>query len=327
MILADKIIKLRKQAGWSQEELAEKTGVSRQSVSKWESAQSIPDLNKIVGMADIFGVTTDFLLKDEVEAAEFIQGHDETVVKQVSLEQGLNYVKTKMGIASLTLKGVALCVCSPIPLFFLLAIAHSEDSSLSSNTAAALGIIAVLIIVAVGVSFFLRTDQYQTDIAQMENDKFEFEYGVHSVFAEKLQKFHPVYNKKLSWGIALFIGSAIPLLAVAILSGREDMSILMLVVLLLLVTAGLSIVIPVSTEFEAYQLLESEGDRDAGKSEAARNAEKLGAFYWPLLLAIFLGWSLWTMDWHLTWIVWPVGSILFAALVGLMDLLKKDESR
>ena len=54
MILADKIIKLRKQLGWSQEELAEKMNVSRQSVSKWESTNSIPDLNKIIVMADIF---------------------------------------------------------------------------------------------------------------------------------------------------------------------------------------------------------------------------------------------------------------------------------
>ena len=48
MILADKIINERKKNGWSQEELAEKLSVSRQSVSKWESAQSTPDLQKII---------------------------------------------------------------------------------------------------------------------------------------------------------------------------------------------------------------------------------------------------------------------------------------
>ena len=47
MILADKIVNLRKKAGWSQEELAEKMGVSRQSISKWEGAQSVPDMNRI----------------------------------------------------------------------------------------------------------------------------------------------------------------------------------------------------------------------------------------------------------------------------------------
>ena len=48
MILADKIINLRKKNGWSQEELAEKLGVTRQSISKYEGAQSIPDLDKIL---------------------------------------------------------------------------------------------------------------------------------------------------------------------------------------------------------------------------------------------------------------------------------------
>lgn len=66
MILANKIIALRKKAGWSQEDLADQLGVSRQSVSKWEGAQSIPDMDKIVQMSRIFGVSTDYLLKDEL---------------------------------------------------------------------------------------------------------------------------------------------------------------------------------------------------------------------------------------------------------------------
>ena len=51
MIFADKVVQLRKKSGWSQEELAEKLNVTRQSVSKWEGAQSIPDLEKILPAA------------------------------------------------------------------------------------------------------------------------------------------------------------------------------------------------------------------------------------------------------------------------------------
>ena len=67
MNLADKIIEERKKNGWSQEELASKLGVSRQAVSKWESSGSIPDLQRILQMSELFGVTTDYLLKDEIE--------------------------------------------------------------------------------------------------------------------------------------------------------------------------------------------------------------------------------------------------------------------
>ena len=59
MILADKIIALRKKSGWSQEELAEKMNVTRQSVSKWEGAQAVPDLEKILLLSQLFGVSTD----------------------------------------------------------------------------------------------------------------------------------------------------------------------------------------------------------------------------------------------------------------------------
>jgi transcriptional regulator with XRE-family HTH domain len=63
MNIADRIQYLRKQKGLSQEELADKIGVSRQAVSKWESEQSTPDLDKIIVMSDLFEVTTDYILK------------------------------------------------------------------------------------------------------------------------------------------------------------------------------------------------------------------------------------------------------------------------
>ncbi|MCD7917745.1 MAG: helix-turn-helix domain-containing protein [Clostridiales bacterium] len=63
MNLADRIQALRKAKGISQEELAEQAGVSRQAVSKWESSQSTPELEKLILLSDYFGVTTDYLLK------------------------------------------------------------------------------------------------------------------------------------------------------------------------------------------------------------------------------------------------------------------------
>ncbi|MBR2751278.1 MAG: helix-turn-helix transcriptional regulator [Clostridiales bacterium] len=63
MTIADRIQSLRKSKGMSQEELADRIGVSRQAVSKWESEQATPDLEKVVIMSEIFEVTTDYLLK------------------------------------------------------------------------------------------------------------------------------------------------------------------------------------------------------------------------------------------------------------------------
>lgn len=78
MIFADKLILLRKKAGWSQEELAEQMDVTRQSVSKWEGAQSVPDLDKMIRLSELFGVSTDYLLKDEMEDVEHIDSSKDT---------------------------------------------------------------------------------------------------------------------------------------------------------------------------------------------------------------------------------------------------------
>ncbi|KRM04195.1 helix-turn-helix domain-containing protein [Lactobacillus kitasatonis] len=70
MKLGQKIADLRKKSGLSQEALAEKMNVSRQAVSKWESNQSIPDIKKIVDLSELFGVTTDYLLKNGTPSFE-----------------------------------------------------------------------------------------------------------------------------------------------------------------------------------------------------------------------------------------------------------------
>lgn len=65
MSLAEKILQLRKQQGVSQEELAEKVGVSRQAISKWETGESTPELERVVKLSKVFQVTTDYLLNDD----------------------------------------------------------------------------------------------------------------------------------------------------------------------------------------------------------------------------------------------------------------------
>jgi len=327
MILAEKIVRLRKQIGWSQEELAEKMNISRQSVSKWEATNSIPDLNKIIMLADIFDVSTDYLLKDDIETSESLNGGRESSTIQISLEQAMRYVENKIKMSHLVAKGVFLCVSSVIPLFVLLTMAKTNQLNLTSNVAAAIGVVLILVMVSIGISFFIRTNQYESDIAPIDNEEFELAYGVHSAFKEKLQKFRGTYNIRLSIAIFLFIFSFVPLMFGSMLFGGSEVILMMLNVLLLMIATGIYILIPASAKYEAYNSILKEGSFEVTKSRRVKRAEKLAAFYWPLLTGIYIGWSLWTMDWGVTWIIWPVGAILFAALVGLAELLDKEDSQ
>ena len=181
--------------------------------------------------------------------------------------------------------------------------------------------------VSIGISFFIKTNQYESDIDLVDNETFELAYGVHSVFKEKLKKFRVTYNRRLSVGIFMLIISFVPLMFVSMFSGGSDIILMMLIVLILMIAAGIYIVAPVSAQYDAYNSILKDTGVETEKSMRTKRAEKLAAFYWPLLVAIFLGWSLWTMNWGVTWIIWPVGAVLFVALVGLMELLEKEQSR
>ena len=111
MIFADKLILLRKKAGWSQEELADQMNVTRQSVSKWEGAQSVPDLEKMLRLSELFGVSTDYLLKDEIEEAEHIDLFDDTpLLRRVSMEEANAFLSVKLRTAKTIAYAAFLCM-------------------------------------------------------------------------------------------------------------------------------------------------------------------------------------------------------------------------
>ena len=99
MILADKIVNLRKRAGWSQEELAEKMGVSRQSISKWEGAQSVPDMNRILKLSEVFCVSTDYLLRDDIEELQCLVNPSEEA-KEIENDKGETLIKVSLETAN-----------------------------------------------------------------------------------------------------------------------------------------------------------------------------------------------------------------------------------
>jgi len=70
MTVGEKIYMFRKQKGWSQEQLADKLSITRQTLSKWELNTSVPDTENVLKISILFNVTTDFLLKDEFGDAE-----------------------------------------------------------------------------------------------------------------------------------------------------------------------------------------------------------------------------------------------------------------
>lgn len=142
MILSEKIMMLRKKNGWSQEELAEKLNISRQSVSKWESGASIPDLERIVNMSQLFGVTTDYLLKDEIEEVDFVEGTTPETIegKVVTVEEANTFLEATKKYAARIAPAVSLCVVSPAVLLWLAGMADTGRGTLTEDAAGGIGV-------------------------------------------------------------------------------------------------------------------------------------------------------------------------------------------
>lgn len=167
MILADKIISLRKKAGWSQEELAEQLGVTRQSVSKWEGAQSVPDMDKVVQMSRLFGVTTDFLLKDEIEEQAAVPAEEESILRRVTMEQAADYLARRKAAAPKVALAVLLCVISPVTLLLLSAMSKVQRFHISENAAAGIGLCVLLVLVGIGCLFMVSAGVYSSAMERL----------------------------------------------------------------------------------------------------------------------------------------------------------------
>lgn len=212
MIFADKLITLRKKAGLSQEELAEKLNVTRQSVSKWEGAQSVPDIDKILQLSCLFGVTTDYLLKDDAAEPEYTED-DTSPLPRVTLAQANDYLAKARANAPKLALATALCVVSPIPLLALGALSEAGLFGIWDDLAGGIGLIALLVIIAAAVAIFMQCSASVRAYEFLQKQAIETEYGVTGLAKERRDAFAPQYDKANILGTVLCVLSAVPVFA------------------------------------------------------------------------------------------------------------------
>ena len=324
MILADKIMNLRKKNGWSQEELAEKMQVSRQAVSKWEGAQTVPDIEKILMLSSLFGVTTDYLLKDEIEDEEFTDDADRVPVKRVSLALANDFLEWRKRAAYRIAVATFLCIVSVIPLLLLGAATEVPDHPISENLAAGVGLIVLFVLVAIAVAIFISCGFKNTSYEFIDKEPFETEYGVDEMIKEKQKTYRTTYVKCNIIATCLCILSPIPLF-IGMLTEKEFFTIVMLTVTMLLAGIGATLFIIVGVRWVSMQKLVKEGDYALRDYRKFRTKETVSTAYWLSATAIYLGWSFLTDDWEITWLVWPIAGILFAVVMCLCNIFVDRE--
>ena len=328
MILADKIIELRKKNGWSQEDLAEKLEVSRQSISKWEGAQSIPDMNKILKLSEVFSVSTDYLLKDEIEpdALEDAPKVDtDSSLKEVpvSMEEANAFLEFKNRTSFQIALGVLLCILSPTLLIALTTLEESDLISLSEEKAVGIGVLFLFLLVGGAVALFIKSSIEENRFQYMEKEFLNTAYGVNGMVQEKKSRFQGTYTSQLILGIFLCIIAVSPIFISMILFGEDDVHTgLAVPFLLLFVAAGVFLIVRTNIMWDAMNMLLEYGDYTREKKMNKEKNETIGQIYWSLVTAGYLGYSLITHRWDISWVVWPIAGITYGAVCGIVNSIK-----
>lgn len=208
MILADKITEERKKNGWSQEELANQLGVSRQAVSKWESAGAVPDLQRILQMSELFCVSTDYLLKDKMKA-ENITYHESTEsyaepLKKVTMENANEFLDMKRNGSKVVANATSMCISSPILLIVLVTMAEDGVFHVSESLATVFGCVFLLGMVATAVFLFITYGMRESHMEHFEKECFETEYGVSGIVREKKDSYEPIFIRGTAVWVSLF---------------------------------------------------------------------------------------------------------------------------
>ena len=334
MILADKLIDLRKRSGWSQEELADKLGVSRQSISKWEGAQSVPDMNRILKMSELFGVSTDYLLKDELGpesmAVEALPIPDtEPPLRRVDLEEASAFLEHRQTASGRVSLGVMLCILSPIALILLCGAREVGRLALTETQAVGIGLLALFVLVGTAVALFVVTGLKGSRFEYLEKEAIETAYGVEGMVKDRREKYRGSFGALLTVGIVLCVISVIPIFVTLIFFGDGDTAagsfphVIAVGILLALVAFGAYLIVRACMIWGGYQILLEEGDYSRTTKVENKRNEALSSIYWCAVTAGYLAWSFISKSWDKTWIVWPIAGVVFGLVLAVANAARK----
>ena len=310
MIFADKLIRLRKKNGMSQEELAEKMNVSRQSVSKWEGAQSVPDLEKILQLSDLFGVTTDYLLKDELEDEEFVGKDTSECCRKITLAEANEFLELRKKASWRIALATFINIIAVAQLIIFGGTTTLPEPPFPENTAGVLGMVVMFVLAAIAAGIYLYTDAQSRHFDFLEKEEFETEYGVVGMVKERQKAYRNIYVRNSIIGMCICILSPV-LLFIGALSETEFFTVLMFAAMLLTAGVGVVFFITAGVREASMRKLLQDGDYTPKHKRRARLSAKVSPIYWGVVVAVYLVWLLIIDNGKhesQSWVVVPVAS-------------------
>ena len=312
-------------------------------MSKWESGASIPELDKIINMSNIFGVSTDFLLKDKYdisvisvnepdpEGALPVEVPEENAgsgkVRSISLEEASAYLQTVRNTAGFISAGVLICILSPICLLLMGGWSEYGPIAISEDMAGGLGVAILLVMVAAAVVLFIINGMKLEPYEFLEKEEIRLQYGVSGIVEKQKAAYTRQYQRNIALGVTICIFSVLPFMIALGLAATEIWLVYSICILLAIVSLGVFLLVRTESIWESYQKLLQEGDYSLEKKRTRRSLGPLVGAYWCLVVAIYLAINFRNDSWRTTWPIWPVAALLFVVLLGIFCAVTQSRDR
>ncbi|MFC5338653.1 permease prefix domain 1-containing protein [Leucobacter denitrificans] len=251
----------------------------------------------------------------------------------ITMEEAEGYANARRKTEPRLALGVALCVISPALLVSLAPLGASGMFGFDERAGALIGLLALLILVTSGVLIFVRRSQQLAQFDRITSSKFTRSLSVER-WAKSLEAEHSGRRTvRLQVAIVLWILSAAPVLTIALLptftdAASDSWSGVGAACTLIMVAAGLLIFLPSNWAADTAEALTRSGRPDPATGAPDEDERSLvgtvASIYWPLLTVIFLAWSFIGDAWDRSWIVWPIGAVLFGAIAGALNAIESS---
>ncbi len=241
-----------------------------------------------------------------------------TDIPVVTYEEAQNYIEAaKEAMPKISL-GILFCIISPVILLLLLGLSELNMVSIKEDLLVAVGLVALIISVAVGVSYIIRSSSKLEKYENLKYDLFEVDYKTEQMVRSILTEDEQSYRSSVNTSIILYILSALPVIVIPLVFEADGLSVLSVIITLLIVAFSTYNLVSKSAVNNACSILLQQGDYSI-KNKSNKTSKIVSKVYWCIIVAIYLGYSFTTYNWAISWIIWPVAGILFGAIKAITD--------
>lgn len=236
----------------------------------------------------------------------------------ITLERARQYADAVRGTQWRLTIAVVLFVMSPIPMFLLVGISKIPESGIGEDVAGTIGMLPLLVMVAAGVLLLISRSRELSPFSDIVENRFAEDPAVSAWAAELARSYDSAKSVALQIAVALWILSAAPLFLSAVLfrdAGLGEVGVFGLCLTIFIVAIGLLVFLPATWAASVSDTVSKTSEAEE-QEEASSFFSVISAVYWPLLVVIYLAWSFIWDAWDRSWIVWPIGAVLFAVLAS-----------